>query len=64
MAVLGPKVSNGVSDDMIKILSIALLCTIQLPSEGPTMREVVKMLIAIDPSSTIGRVKSKNFLVR
>lgn len=59
-AVLDPKVSNYASDDMIKVLIIAILCTVQLPSERPTMREVVKMLIDIDPSSKIGRAKNKN----
>ncbi|XP_062207649.1 receptor protein-tyrosine kinase CEPR2-like [Phragmites australis] len=59
-AVLDPKVSNVASDDMIKALNIAILCTVQLPSERPTMREVVKMLVDIDPSSTTGRAKNKN----
>ncbi|KAJ1286482.1 hypothetical protein BS78_03G355300 [Paspalum vaginatum] len=58
--VLDPKVSNDASDHMIKALNIATLCTAQLPSERPTMREVVKMLINIDPSSTAGRAKIKN----
>ncbi|KAK3166136.1 hypothetical protein QOZ80_1AG0041900 [Eleusine coracana subsp. coracana] len=59
-AVLDSKVSNGVSDDMIKTLNIAILCTVKLPSERPTMRKVVKMLTDIDHSSTTGRAKSKN----
>ncbi|CAD6235663.1 unnamed protein product [Miscanthus lutarioriparius] len=59
-AVLDPKVSNDASDYMIKALNIAILCTTQLPSERPTMREVVKMLIDIDPSSTARRAKNKN----
>ncbi|KAL6840162.1 hypothetical protein ACP4OV_029972 [Aristida adscensionis] len=59
-AVLDPKVSDGVSEDMIKTLNIAILCTVQLPSERPTMREVVKMLMDIDASSTTGRAKNKN----
>ncbi|TVU36318.1 hypothetical protein EJB05_18249, partial [Eragrostis curvula] len=59
-AVLDPKVSNGVSDDMIKTMNIATLCTVQLPSERPTMREVVKMLIDIYPNSPTGRTKNKN----
>ncbi|XP_062227496.1 receptor protein-tyrosine kinase CEPR2-like [Phragmites australis] len=59
-AILDPKVSKDSSDDMIKTLNIAILCTVQLPSERPTMREVVKMLIDIDPSSATGRAKNKN----
>uniref|UniRef100_A0A0A9FV67 Uncharacterized protein n=1 Tax=Arundo donax TaxID=35708 RepID=A0A0A9FV67_ARUDO len=59
-AILDPKVSNDASDDMIKTSNIAVLCTAQLPSERPTMREVVKMLIDIDPTSTTGRAKNKN----
>lgn len=59
VAVLDPKVSND-AYYMIKALSIAILCTAQLPSERPTMREVVKMLIDIDPSSATGRAKNKN----
>ena len=59
-AVLDPKVSNDSSEYMIKALNIAVLCTAQLPSERPTMREVVKMLIDNDPSSTTGRAKNKN----
>ena len=59
-AVLDPKVSNDSSEYMIKALNIAILCTAQLPSERPTMREVVKMLIDNDPSSTTGRAKNKN----
>lgn len=59
-AVLDPKLSNDASDYMVKALSIAILCTAQLPSERPTMREVVKMLINIDPSSSTRRAKNKN----
>ncbi|KAK8454160.1 hypothetical protein SEVIR_5G406300v4 [Setaria viridis] len=59
-AVVDPKVSNGASDYMIKALNIAILCTAQLPSERPTMREVVNMLIDNDPSCTTGRAKNKN----
>ncbi|KAG8078657.1 hypothetical protein GUJ93_ZPchr0007g6343 [Zizania palustris] len=59
-AVLDPKVSSHASEDMTKVLNIAILCTAQLPSERPTMREVVKMLIDIDSSSTIGKAKNKN----
>ncbi|EES01852.1 hypothetical protein BDA96_03G405600 [Sorghum bicolor] len=59
-AVLDPKVNNDASDYMIKALNIAIVCTTQLPSERPTMREVVKMLIDIDPSSTARRAKNKN----
>lgn len=59
-AALDPKISNDNLDHMIKALNIAILCTAQLPSERPTMREVVNMLIDIDPSSTAGRAKKKN----
>jgi len=59
-AVLDPKVSNDSSEYMIKALNIAVLCTAQLPSERPTMTEVVKMLMDNDPSSTTGRAKNKN----
>lgn len=45
--VLDPRVSNYASEDMIKVLNIAIVCTVQVPSERPTMREVVKMLIDI-----------------
>ncbi|PWZ31074.1 Receptor-like protein kinase HSL1 [Zea mays] len=60
-AVLDPKVSNDASDHnhMMKALHIAILCTTQLPSERPTMREIVKMLTDIDPSSTARRAKNK-----
>lgn len=59
-AVLDPKVSSHASEDMTKVLNIAILCTVQLPSERPTMREVVKMLIDIDSISANGKAKNKN----
>ncbi|KAL5227345.1 hypothetical protein ABZP36_015610 [Zizania latifolia] len=58
-AVLDPKVSSHAPDDMTKVLNVAILCTAQLPSERPTMREVVEMLIDIDSSSTIWKAKNK-----
>lgn len=58
-SVLDPKVSNDASDHMMKALHIAILCTTQLPSERPTMREIVKMLTDIDPSSKARRAKNK-----
>ncbi|CAI8600495.1 unnamed protein product [Vicia faba] len=36
-------------DDMIKVLKIAIKCTNKLPTLRPTMRDVVKMLIASEP---------------
>ncbi|KAL9245470.1 hypothetical protein vseg_019117 [Gypsophila vaccaria] len=38
-------------DDMLKILKIGTLCTAELPSLRPSMRNVVKMLSDVDPSS-------------
>jgi len=42
-------VSPGIKDDMMKVLKIATLCTLKLPSLRPTMRDVVKMLVDVDP---------------
>lgn len=36
-------------EDMIKVLKIAIKCTNRLPTLRPTMRDVVKMLIASEP---------------
>ncbi|XXG39502.1 hypothetical protein AAC387_Pa01g0446 [Persea americana] len=47
--LLDRKVSLHNEDEMMKVLKVALLCTTKLPSVRPTMREVVKMLIDVDP---------------
>lgn len=48
--VLDPKVvSECNKEDMMKVLKIATLCTTKLPSLRPTMRDVVKMLVDVDP---------------
>lgn len=48
--VLDPKVvSECTKDDMMKVLKIATLCITKLPSLRPTMRDVVKMLVDVDP---------------
>ncbi|KAJ8647424.1 hypothetical protein MRB53_000447 [Persea americana] len=47
--LLDRRVSLHNEDEMMKVLKVALLCTTKLPSVRPTMREVVKMLIDVDP---------------
>lgn len=47
--VLDWRVALHNEDEMMKVLKVALLCTTKLPSVRPTMREVVKMLIDVDP---------------
>ncbi|KNA10181.1 hypothetical protein SOVF_146790 [Spinacia oleracea] len=42
-------VSEYTKYEMMKVLKIATLCTTKLPSLRPTMRDVVKMLIDVDP---------------
>ena len=50
LKVLDDKVAEeNIQDDMIKVLKLAVLCTTNLPSLRPTMREVVKMLIDAEP---------------
>ncbi|XVF30126.1 hypothetical protein REPUB_Repub16aG0030300 [Reevesia pubescens] len=45
--------SEAVGDDMIKVLKVGILCTAKLPNLRPTMREVVKMLIDAEPSTSM-----------
>lgn len=52
-----PRLSNS-EDDMLKVLKIACLCTNELPSLRPTMREVVNMLIDADPCTMVTTAKS------
>lgn len=47
--VLDRRVSLHNEDEMIKVLKVAVLCTTKLPSLRPTMREVVKMLLDVEP---------------
>ncbi|XP_004250411.2 receptor protein-tyrosine kinase CEPR2 [Solanum lycopersicum] len=42
-------VSELVQDDMIKVLRISALCTTKLPNLRPSMKEVVKMLVDVEP---------------
>ncbi|KAK8677696.1 hypothetical protein V6N13_143221 [Hibiscus sabdariffa] len=39
-----------VQDDMVKVLKIGIRCTAKLPNLRPTMREVVKMLVDVEPA--------------
>ncbi|XP_074279577.1 uncharacterized protein LOC141604913 [Silene latifolia] len=41
--------SDDIKDNMMPVLKIATLCTTDLPSLRPTMRDVVKMLTDADP---------------
>lgn len=56
--IFDPRIRVASSDDMVKILKVALLCTTKLPTLRPSMREVVNMLIDADPCGAIGRLKS------
>ena len=52
--------SEVVQNDMIKVLKIAVLCTTKLPSLRPSMREVVKMLLDVDPYSSSMSLKNSS----
>lgn len=56
--IFDPRISVTGTDDMIKLLRIAILCTAKLPSLRPTMREVVNMLIDADPCAAGNRVRN------
>lgn len=47
--VLDKRVSGSFKDDMIKVLRIAIRCTLKNPALRPTMKEVVQHLIEADP---------------
>jgi serine/threonine protein kinase len=47
--VLDPNCSKDDHNDMLLVLRIALLCTNMLPSNRPSMREVVMMLLEATP---------------
>lgn len=42
-------VSDSIRDGMIKVLKIAILCTTKLPNLRPSMKDVVKMLVDVEP---------------
>ncbi|KAK1438752.1 hypothetical protein QVD17_04562 [Tagetes erecta] len=64
LQVLDPKlVSNDtddLTDDMKRVLKIALLCTTKLPNLRPSMREVVKMLTDAEPCSGLEPQDDRN----
>ncbi|KAL9263854.1 Receptor protein-tyrosine kinase CEPR2-like protein [Drosera capensis] len=39
-------------DDMVKVLKVAILCTLKLPALRPSMRDVVKMLVDSNPRAS------------
>ncbi|KAD3641177.1 hypothetical protein R6Q59_003806 [Mikania micrantha] len=45
--------TNDSTDDMKRVLKIALLCTTKLPNLRPSMREVVKMLADAEPCNAL-----------
>ncbi|KAK9713689.1 hypothetical protein RND81_06G044800 [Saponaria officinalis] len=49
-------------DDMLKVLNIGTLCTAELPSLRPTMRDVVKMLSDADPCDLQGKTEKTSVL--
>ncbi|XP_072981155.1 uncharacterized protein [Typha angustifolia] len=58
--VLDPRVSTSAKDEMKKVLKVAILCTSTLPTARPTMREVMNMLIDVDPCSPMARTKNQS----
>lgn len=60
LKLLDPKliISDDSTDDMKKVLKIALLCTTKLPNLRPSMREVVKMLTDAEPCNNLASTNS------
>lgn len=49
MEVLDKRLSETFKDEMIMVLRIAIRCTYKTPTQRPTMKEVVQLLIEADP---------------
>lgn len=47
--------SDTTRDEMIKVLKLAIVCTSKLPSLRPTMRQVVSMLVDVNPNLASNR---------
>lgn len=47
--VLDKQLSGSFREEMMKVLRIAIRCTIRTPAHRPTMNEVVQLLIEADP---------------
>ncbi|XP_071736927.1 receptor-like protein kinase 7 [Rutidosis leptorrhynchoides] len=51
VALVDPSILKESKEEAVKVLSIAVRCTMKLPALRPSMRMVVKMLEEIEPSS-------------
>eukprot|EP01018_Ginkgo_biloba_P023867 Gb_15787 [translate_table: standard] len=57
--ILDSKISKSSKEEMIEVLKIAVRCTCKLPTLRPSMREVVQMLLDVDPCSSILKTAHK-----
>ncbi|GLJ17335.1 hypothetical protein SUGI_0301000 [Cryptomeria japonica] len=58
--VLDPRISKSFEEEMFQFLKIAIRCTCKLPALRPTMREVVQMLLDVDPCTTSLKTTQKS----
>ncbi|GLJ07058.1 hypothetical protein SUGI_0056730 [Cryptomeria japonica] len=58
--VLDSRISKHFEEAMVKVLKIAVRCTLKLPALRPTMREVVQMLVNAEPCSSNSKTTQKN----
>lgn len=49
LSIVDSRIPNGMKEDAVKVLRIAILCTARLPTLRPTMRSVVQMLEEAEP---------------
>lgn len=59
-ALVDPSISKDAKEDALKVLSIAVRCTMKIPTLRPSMRMVVKMLEEVEPSSLTDIVIDKH----
>lgn len=58
-ALVDPSILKDAKEDAVKVLSIAVHCTMKIPTLRPSMRMVVKMLEDIEPNSLVDIVIDK-----
>jgi Leucine-rich repeat (LRR) protein len=60
LSIIDSRIGEGFTEDAIKVLRIAILCTSRHPTLRPTMRSVVQMLEDADPCKLVEIVITKD----
>lgn len=60
LGLVDSDIPEGLKEEAIKVLKIAVLCTTRLPELRPTMRRVVQMLEEAEPCKLVGIIVTKD----